>query len=238
MKKSIFFTILFSYLLHHTTSGIDRVLPSFSYVLKTQLPTGLPAHGGLRGYYKGKPLHLKDGWCVIPENQEVVTFSIIVSQDIGFKSQGNTVQYLHRTNSPCRWFDITLQVSSSDHNNPEKKHLTYFWRIVEKSPQETPGIIPFNSIILYMNPDFIDRIEERIEKNCDEEKPYGCALSRTTLMLPTIFFKNNISPKEWKDAISYSELAALDLKTIHLEEKYNVYNESVIISLSALNKAQ
>ncbi|MFA6066689.1 MAG: hypothetical protein WC707_05915 [Candidatus Babeliaceae bacterium] len=221
MKNSVLKIVVYVFLYslcgayYHARAYNNTQKTTYSYILKLQLPQHLLGASGPWISYKGNPLSLDAHWCVIPERQEIVTCSVIISQNIKYKSEGNNVQYLYRDeNDPCAWYDLTLQTHIA---SPRKKESFPLWRIEERLLTEVPVRIPENAIIVLINPRFVDHLEEHKEKN--EHK-------KTTVRLPDIVIKQDVPLKDWNNAIHYSNLAFIDLKAILNKERQEIYQSS------------
>lgn len=197
----------------------------YSYILKFQFPASFASTPELLGWYKGKPLDLKDHWCIIREDEETVAFSLVITPEIKFISRGNNVAYLKRLpDQPCKWYDLTLHI---DHNKQ-----IYYWEIEEKSLSEVPLRLPEHTIAIQTNPDFIDKVEEVIELTDSEEEPSKEAFKTHTIDLPMIFIKKNLTKIAFQQASVYPLLASLDLKTIHREAKKAIkHDQALVVSM-------
>lgn len=179
----------------------------YSYVLRLQLP---PAINGnhLKAYYKGSCLEL-DSWCLLPEDQRCLTFSLIITPaEIEPVCEGNTTRYLRRNpKAACAWYDLTLEI------DPHHKS-GYTWNIEKKDLSKVPSRLPEHSILIYTNPEYIDSI-----KQMETERPAGFSSDTMVINFPTIIFKKTIDKEVFEETAVTALLASLDLDTIHARVK-------------------
>ncbi len=216
----------------------------YSYILRLVFPPTLQATEGLSCNYKGMPLSLSNKWCVIPETQETLTFSLIITNEVEFRNSGNTVRYLKRVPStPFAWYDLTLTKVPFNPEKPWQK--LYHWKIEEKPEAEAPLRIPEHAIIIFMDPDFVETIVEQdfgIEDFGDEEE-LGDSQKEfngqpNSIELPVIIIKKNISPEKLEENLVYTQMAALDLKTISNLDTAIIkkIDEPIIMSKASLKR--
>lgn len=227
MKNRLLFSSLFFVQFSSMIIGYDEHNPktTYSYILKLQLPQQLSQAAGPWGSYKGNPFSLHEHWCVIAERQEIVACSVVITQHVKYKAIGNNVQYLYRQqDAPCKWYDLTLHVEF----DPIKKRPHYSWHIEERSLDEVSIRIPENAFVILTDPEFIDSLKDFAEEAVNKKNV--AQAKKTTIRLPDIVIKNNITKKEWQKAISYSNLAFPDLKAILNKAKEEIHTaESLVI---------
>ena len=218
MKKIIFLVVALLVQVKTTQAAVA----SYSYVLKFQFPATLTSTPELRGWYKGKPLDLRDHWCIIREEDETVAFSLVITPEIKFKSRGNNVDYLKRiSEQPCKWYDLTLHI---DHNKQ-----TCYWEIEEKGLDEVPLRLPLHTIAIQTNPDIIDKVEEIVESSESDDSPHRESCKTNVINLPMIFIKKNLIKADFQEASIYPLMASIDLRTIHQEAKKIIRQDQALI---------
>ena len=203
------------------------------YSLKVRIPSHLTtiANDYLSAYYKGFALDLDDGWSQLPECGQPCTFSLLITEDIDFKTNGNTIRYLKRIDGqPFLWYDLTLSIcpskdstSNSTPSATDKK--SYSWKIEER--EDVPDRIPEHTIVLLADPEHIDSLQS-------ETLP-----GETDITLPVIVFKKELDEDTFKDSLIAIRLgAALNLDAIHRQDKPScLQRHPTAITASAVSKS-
>lgn len=173
------------------------------YLLRLQFPLSITETPGLAGSYKGHPLDLKEHWCLLPENNEVFTFSLIITPEVSFKAQGNNVRYLKLIEHvPCLWYDLTLYYETE----PSTGRMLPRWEIRQRTSSEMPSRIPDKAIVIYMNPQLVEGV---VAPEVDENNE-----NNHVVTIPMVVFKKNITADDFAEAGVYPLLASLDIKPI------------------------
>lgn len=201
------------------------------YSLKIRIPSHLTsiANDYLSAYYKGFALDLDDGWAQLPECDQPCSFSLLITEDVDFKTSGNTVRCLKRINGQdFLWYDITLSFSQTQ--NGISKHETdkksYSWKIEERGQEDVPVRLPEHTIVLLADPNHIDSLHS-------ETLP-----GDTDITLPVIVFKKDLDEETFKDSLIAIRLgAAMNLDAIHRQDKPScMQHHSTAITASAVSK--
>lgn len=197
---------------------------AYSYIARIQLPPRVKSNQ-IKAYYKGTLLKFDDSWCLIPEDQKSLTFSLIITPaEIEPVSEGNTTRYLKRNSSaPCAWYDLTLEIDPHHKNG-------YHWLIEKKNLTDVPTRLPEHSILLYTDPEHIEKVE-----HIETKKPAGFALKTMIINLPTVVFKETIDHVAFEEAAVTALLASLDLDTIHSRVKTTSQKDKNVV-LSMLSR--
>jgi hypothetical protein len=208
---------------------IVSIIPSSTqrfYSLKVRIPQHLShiANDYLSAYYKGFSISLDDGWAQLPECGQPCTFSLLITEDVDFKTRGNTIRYLKRIDGQeFLWYDLTLSIcpSKDDH---EKQ--SYSWKIEER--EDAPERIPEHAIVLLANPSHIADLQ-----------PEPSLPGTTDVALPVITFKEEINAEEFKDSLIAIRLgAALNLDAIHRQDKPSCFQRHpTVLTASAVAKS-
>ncbi len=231
MKK-----IVLSFIFSIAAVGSSFGLPQRYYSLKAKLAADLKdSKGSLPVYYKGHKIDLNQGWTKLPECSEPCTFSLLITENIGFKGKEKTINYLKRIPDQAYvWYDLTLSFHDEpkdenvDHaESPAPAKKTYIWTIEKHDSDETPERIPEHTIVLLTNPDFIDSLKT--------ETSLPGAID---IVLPTIVFKDDID----SETIQESTLNVLmgpmmDLDAIHRKDSPTCMTrkDTVVISATKQN---
>lgn len=188
----------------------------YSYVLKMRLPHHLEFHTPVPGFYKGSMLELGNNCTLISENNKVLTFSLIITPEVTFESQGNNVHFQRRLpDQPFLWYDLTLHTRMQASEDEDKK--AYTWSIKKLSPQEAPLQIPDHAIIIYHNPELIEKLE-------DLGKPESFGKDNShVIALPTIIVQSETDQSQFDKICDEAWLAALELRTIHQKESVETH---------------
>ena len=202
---------IFSLLLMTT---LITATPHRFYGLKVRIPPKI-TKDYFSIYYKGFSLDLnEEGWVQLPECDEPCSFSLLITEDVDFKSKDNKICYLKRIDGQdFLWYDLTLSFCTVPGANTKDtlKEKTYTWLIEERS--DVPERIPEHTIILLANPEFIDTLQT--------ETPLP---GTNDITLPTITFKKDekLDLEAFKDSLIAIQLGAgLNLDAIHKEPKKN-----------------
>lgn len=186
-----------------------------SYILRMNYPQTLSNLKGTMGYYKGTSYDLTEGWCCIKEDHEVITFSIVIAEEIDWKSEGNNIRYFARkADKPCLWFDITLSL---------KPDGTYSWLIEERKPHEIPLRLPENTIFIQLHPDLIETVTNQSSESPAPLFSKGCAR-----YLPMIKLKKSVTPELFQKKSEYLLMASFDVKTLHGEQRKIIKSENPV----------
>jgi hypothetical protein len=190
------------------------------YILSVDAPKQLQNTKGLHAYYKGNSLDLSEQWCLIPEKNHHVTFTIIITDDIDFEARGNNIRYLKRKpDRPCLWYDITLK------QNNGNKSSYYTWAIEQRSLNEVSERIPEHAITLLMPPNLVDTLRS-------EENQLAAFGKKQCIMLPTVILKNNITQRTFDNAMIESICASLNIDPIHQRiEETKQQDKGIILSM-------
>lgn len=151
-------------------------------------------------YYKGHKINLHR-WTSLPAGQPC---SILITPTVSFKTQGNTVHYLKRdADKPCLWFDLTLTFCNEEDEGGNKKSY-YDWIIEERDEDELPLRILDHTLIVLVDPAYIKGlvVEPAVPNSVD-------------VVLPTIYFKDDIQEQDLKDGMVKVLMEAMDLDGIH-----------------------
>ncbi len=228
-KIIAYFFLSSSILLHGISNDQSALTASLSekaeqqsccYVLDIQFPAHITPNytQGLKGYYKGDSLKLDEQWCLLPETQERLAFSLVITPDVDFDymtSDGQTVSHLKRIEQlPCAWYDVTLHKEPFDGAVRKQK---YHWTIELKGIDEIPIRLPSHAIVIKMSPHAIETVKEHKD---DEVRTSPTSLItekslRTTVIhLPTLVIKPTLTLQEWEQE-QLSTVFAFDTDTVH-----------------------
>lgn len=176
-------------LLLATASSFITAHQSYTYVVKTNYDSRDQVH--LIGHYKGSIIDLKDGIDFLVEDELINSFCLIITAEPPTLSQ-EMISHLERSpEASCLWYDISWTKDGSK----------TVWTIKERDSQDQPTRIPENGIIVYYEPEFIEKIEDKTPQE-----------SSTIIHLPTVFLKKNLTKeqKEKRDtALERSALARI-----------------------------
>lgn len=212
------FFLTFFLVLSHIGTLQSHDMQTF-YSINVKIPHELIELAYLPAYYKGHKLDLHEGWTKLPECGNPCMFSLLITEDIKFKTKGNTISYLERIpEQDYSWYDITLQLCKTQNtlttetkdNNKKNSHSeqSYTWNIEERSREEAPERIDEKTIVLLTNPDYIQPLVS--------EKSLPGSLD---IALPTIIFKENLDKKEFEETmLSILVGAGLKLNAIHTKD--------------------
>lgn len=197
---------------------------NYAYIARVQTPPAVKSNQ-IKAYYKGTLLSFDDSWCLIPEDQKCLTFSIIITPaEIQPVCEGNTTRYLKRNaNTACSWYDLTLNL------DPQSKG-GYTWTIEKKNSTDMPLRLPERSILLYTNPEYIEAIQHN-----ETEKPVSFSTETLVINFPTIIFSKKINSADYEETAVTALLASLDLDTIHARVKTESKKDQHLV-ISMLSK--
>jgi hypothetical protein len=162
---------------------------SYTYVVKTNYDSRDQVH--LIGHYKGSIIDLKDGIDFLVEDGLIDSFCLIITAEPPTLSQ-EIISHLERSpQAACLWYDISWA----------KDGTKTIWATKERDSQDQPTRIPENAIIVYYDPEFIEKIEDKVPQE-----------SSTIIHLPTIFLKKNLTKEQKEkrdDSLERSALARI-----------------------------
>ena len=198
---------------------------AYSYILKVRLARNMKLSEPIPGFYKGKPLELGADCAIIPESNKVSTFSIIITPEVTHEAEGNNIRYLRRKEEmPFAWYDLTLRTQTQD----EDTEKITIWDIKKLESDEAPVQIPEHAIVIYYNPDFIEKLE-------DMNRTETCKtidLASRVIALPAIVIRSDIDEEELNQACIEALLASLEPRTLHQKSSVATKREQrTIISL-------
>lgn len=203
----IFLLFNITILSHDHFVEIDQ-LQTFSYILRLKFPEHIKKIPFIKAYYKGKLLIFDQDFCILSESKMVSKFFLFITKAENaplVKSNGNNIIYLERKKrKPYKFFSITL----------ENKQ----W-IVKEEDKDTSLKIPDTSIILLLNPAFIESI------NTQNFKHQGIIESAYLIFLPKIIINKKIKQEELIQDNELSILASCDLNTFHTPAKKHTKQE-------------
>lgn len=225
-KKYLFYIALYmlNYIIFKPTiifSHSDQEI--VSYILKVDFPKSIEKIPELCAYYRGYKINFDRDICLIrqaiPSNQ----FILVITSEVNHKSEGNNIKYLERIESkPCKVFYITSKI---DKNNISK------WSFEEENIENLPLRIPEGSLVLLMDPNYIDCLKNYEEQEISKNS-YG-----TIITLPKIIIKKNAQANEINSSMNYIWLAAFDSNAIHTNVKRaSKENAKVIVSMKLLER--
>lgn len=192
----------------------------FSYILKMQLPSGMHLDEAFCGFYKGKPIEFDKNWALLPEDGEALAFSIIVTPEVGFKTQGTNVRYMHRIEEqPFCWYDITLEFK-------EQKQV---WHIKKLNSQDAPVQLPDHAIIILLEPNHIEKVIEPAALACVKKAEARDPNAPRVIVLPTIVLDQELTEDDLTDACVHAQFAALELRAIHKKPTMEIKKEQLAI---------
>lgn len=204
--------------------------PSYLYVMRLDFPHKTKGFA-LNGFYKGQPLEFKESCVVIREQQDCCAFTLVVTPEVRFKAEGNNVYYLERLgHKPFSWYDLTLRVDAKS----AKTGAQYKWLIEKRKPQDVPLRLPEHTIVLYLDPELVDKLDTGHNLEQDE---IAATIVRglgavTVIDLPAVVLKKDVKQEELHKAQAHSLLASLDLRPIHQEVAQEMKKqETVILSM-------
>ena len=199
---------------------------AFSYILKVRLARNMKLNEPIPGFYKGKPLELGTSCAIIPESNKVSTFSVIITPEVTHEAEGNNIRYLRRKEAmPFAWYDLTLRIQPQE----EDSEKVTIWDIKKLDPHEAPLQIPEHAIIIYYNPDFIEKLEDMTRaETCKEIDLHASRI----IALPAIVIRPDIDEEELNHACVEALLASLEPRTLHQKSSVTTKREQrTIISL-------
>jgi hypothetical protein len=175
----------------------------FNFVLNTHVPKSSKIDG-LTAFYHGVPYDLSKATNVIAEQKKRVVFSVVIGEEFLPHVQGNLIVGLKRiANKPVRWYDLTLELSHTDEQEP-----VYVWRIEELVYDEQtqkdarPIVLPDHAIVIQAHPDIIQEVKQTHQNSVADQ----------LLMLPTICIKENV---HMDSNNLYATMASIDLRSFH-----------------------
>lgn len=144
----------------------------------------------------------------LPIDRSCTSFTLLVTQDLQFESEKNTVQFLKiDPQQPYKYYSMQLiRASRRRFPGSQQQQEPDQW-IIRPSRLSPDGRIPDETIILLMNPSYIDRVE-----------------GSNGFELPTLYIKDNVldlagSQQELLDQAVELVLSSLDYKPIHANLK-------------------
>lgn len=193
-----------------------------TYIVRVKLPEqlGMKEAPGLKAFYKGCPIDLDKCCAILPENENILTISVLIIQDdIDFHGSNNSIRYLKRPqDKQCKWYDLTI----SYERLADCEEDIYRWYVKERTSEEVPTRIPDNTIIMFFDPELVEVLTPEPE-----------LLKHGVISMPLITFKRDIKPEVFEDALLYSTLASLDLSAIHCKtQECTHYCKTAVISLA------
>jgi hypothetical protein len=201
-----------------TTPSIKKDL--YSYILKIQLPSGMSVDEAFCGFYKGKPIEFDKNWALLPEDGEALAFSVLITPEVGFKTQGNNVRYMHRLeDKPFCWYDLTLELT----NNKQ------IWHIKKLDPQDAPLQLPDHTIILLLEPSYIEKVIEPTAVACIKKAETRDPSAPRIMVLPTIVINQDVDEDDLCEACVYAQLAAVELRAIHKKPAMEIKKEQLAV---------
>lgn len=189
-----------------TTATTTQTEQSNSYILTLQVPSYITDTAGIKGYYKGYQIDLTEQWALLPECGNPLTFSLLLTDNVSIKGKGNTIRYLERMDElPFKWYDLTLKFENI------ATGTTYSWNVEERDRTNAPSRIPDTTIIILINPDFISSLSA--------SEAQTMVNSSSNICMPTILFKEDIAPAEFKDSLVQTIMGTLNLDAIHTKDR-------------------
>lgn len=237
MKKSLItilsifsFSLNCSNVLTRTFFGdtLENEKTNISFIFNIEFPLTISNIPVINGYYKGERLKFDKDFCIINEEAKATSFTLIVTEQIKLKSDGNNIKYLERIkNQPCKFFYIN-QVEKTDSKAEETDIV---WKIEEETDINLlPTKLPDNSIVIVLDPTYIQGLKLQNGKN----KNIQCNNKSILIKLPTLALKlkDTQDEEDLLTAFDYASLATLDLNAIHAKTKESVKNnDTSIISM-------
>lgn len=179
-KNIIIFTFFCTYL---NSSTVEH---AYTYVVKTSYDTKDQIE--LVGNYKGDILNLKDGIDFLTETELIPSFALIITTEPPLLSLGKIAHLERNPEATCVWYDLSW----------EKDGSKIAWSITKRDAENMPPRIPDTSIIIYCDPEFVEKIEDKVDQELSH-----------IIHLPTIVMKKNLSPEEKKRRDAALERSAL-----------------------------
>lgn len=188
--------------------SIDNKSGITQYLFTVKFPSNIKKMPVLCGYYKGKPLDFDKDFCIISQKEPVNQFTLVITDQISFPHESN-IKHLERIEgNPCNLYYIT-----------KKDDIT--WCVEEQNIKDLPLKLPNDSIILLINPEYVEFIDNNIRSVSNK---------KNIIDLPCVVIKSNISQQELLTASISSLLASLDVKSIHAQVEKALKQEGAVIS--------
>lgn len=161
----------------------------------------------------------------ILQEGEKDSFNLLITNEIHYKTEKNTILYLYiNPSQPYLFYHLTLNQNNDDSTDPETTHKTlYSWTIQEHHDLLENGKIPDDTIIVYCNPEFIETVK-----------------GGTQVSLPTIIIRNDIlqitgSEEKLHDILNELLLSSLHCDAIHARVQQEIkpnYQQKTIVALA------
>ncbi|MCL4361654.1 hypothetical protein M1446_04860 [Candidatus Dependentiae bacterium] len=198
---------------------------ALSFIFSLEFPIGLSNIPVINGYYKGEKLKFEKDFCIINEDTKITSFTLIVTEQIKIKSDGNNIKYLEMVKEqPCKFFYIT-QVEQKE------GETDIAWKVEEEVDTKLlPSKLPDNSIVIVLDPSYVQGLKTQASKT----KNIQCNNKSILIKLPTLALKikENEEEEDLLKAFDYAALATLELNAFHAKTKEEVKNkETSIISM-------
>lgn len=197
---------------------------NFSYSFSVKVPPAIIKNlPPVCAYYKGEKLNFESNFCIIYEDSKMASFTIVITPDITRKAEDKNVYYLERKEDlPCVIYYVN-QVEKV--NSPDFQNYDIEWHIdKETNTKNMPKRLPDNSIIILLDPEYIDdlKVKDLDQKNIE------ISGSSVIVSLPDLILKSkNNSLKAIQDALDNALLASLDQKPFHRSSNDTLAQQAV-----------
>lgn len=172
--------------------ALQQLTASHTYIL--HVVHDLEDEVSMQACYKGHLLNLKEGGiAVLPEDGQVNHFVLIITAEPPIVTLDPVTHLERAPHAACDWYDMTWT----------KQETGTTWTIKKRVPQDQPPRIPDDAIIVFYDPQFIEKVEPRSQE------------SATIVHLPNIILKKDLTSVEKKqrdDALTRCELASVEMK--------------------------
>lgn len=211
----IIFLFNIKILAHDHFVEVDQ-LEAFSYILRLKFPKHIKQIPQIKGYYKGKQLNFDKDFCILSESKVVSKFFLFITKAENaptIKSNGNNILYFSRQkNKPFKLFSITLE--------------NKLW--IVKEEKDISHKIPESSIIILLDPDFVESIKEENHLNVKMESTY-------LIYLPKIIINTKVKQIDLDRDSELALLSACDLNAFHSNIQTHKKHQGIVsISLRTL----
>jgi hypothetical protein len=203
MKQSINLYLRLIFAITTLSLGTIFAEQSNSYILKLNVPSQVINTQGLKAYYKGYQIDLSELWALLPECDNPLTFSILITENVDVKAKGNTIRYLKRIEDlDFKWYDLTLTFDNANLEN------VYKWTIEERDEESAPTRISENTLVILADPLLIESLATAPAQQMNNN-----------ISMPTVMFRRDISAAEFQESLICSLMNTLNLDAFHKKDR-------------------
>lgn len=163
---------------------------------------------------KGTEKKVARGYYELYDSQTPRTLYIVVTEDLHIPEQG-AIKYLQTSSEytyrvfklkPVEHVQEERSALFASVENDAADNSMLSWDIQELPAQEEQWRLPDATVVLFMNPDFIDHLETSVWDS-----------SRPVVRVPRIVFKKDIPENTFVEVVNKMQLAMMNFKPFHAE---------------------